>query len=105
MVLQGVDTPILRGGPPAQRRKVAITSATLPTKVDQSVCSSITDGNWILHSRGPDWPAELYRLQNDPAQKRNRHNRKNEAVAKRLHQAHLEILGNAHTPEESSAPA
>ena len=49
---------------------------------------------------GPDWPAELYQPQSDPAQKRNRNNRQNVAVAKRLHQAHLEVLRDANTREE-----
>ena len=78
----------------------AITSATLPKREDHCVCSSITDGNWTLHYRRSDWPAELYAMRTDPAQKRNCYERQNEAIGKHLHRAHLEVLRNAHTPEE-----
>jgi len=70
---------------------------------DRSVCSSITDGNWTLHYRGPNWPAELYNLQTDLAQKNNIYNQQNIAEAQRLHQAYLEVLKGAGTPEEKFA--
>ena len=92
--------PILKGQSPKVRHKVAVTSATLPRRADQRVCSSITDGNWTLHYRGPDWPAELYDLRKDLAQKRNIYNWRNMSVARRLHKAYLEVLKDAGTPEE-----
>ena len=39
-------------------------------------------------------------MRTDPAQKRNCYERQNEAIGKHLHRAHLEVLRNAHTPEE-----
>ena len=102
--LDGISVaPILKGLKPRARRKVAVTSATLPTQADRSVCSSISDGNYTLHYRGAGWPTELYDLRKDPAQKRNLYNRRNLNVAQRLHRAYLEVLKGAGTPEEKLA--
>ena len=80
---------------------MSINVKSFTVKYLRLICLDCDDHGRIGKSgSGPDWPAELYHLQNDPAQKRNRYNRQNEAGAKRLHQAHLEILRNAHTPEE-----
>ena len=94
--------PILRGGKATARRRVAVTSATLPTQADRSVCSSITDGDWTLHYRGPNWPAELYDLRTDIAQQNDVYAQRR-GVAQRLHKAHLDILKHAGTPEEKFA--
>ena len=100
--LHGISVaPILKGEKAEEQRKVAVTSATLPVREDRSVCSSITDGNWTLHYRGPNWPAELYDLRTDLAQKNNVYNQQNMAEAQRLHKAYLEVLKGAGTPEEN----
>jgi arylsulfatase A-like enzyme len=91
--------PVLRGGKPRATRKVAVTSEALRVNDERSVCSSITDGNWTLHYRGPNWPAELYDLRKDPAQKRNVF-RRNAEVARRLHRGYLDVLRRAGTSEE-----
>ena len=93
--------PILRGesGP---TREVAVTSAALNTSRDQAPCSSITDGEWTLHYRGPHWPAELYHLREDPDQTRNLY-ADNHDEARRLHAAYLETLALGQTPDEKLA--
>ena len=102
--LHGISVaPILKSEKTEEQRKVAVTSATLPVREDRSVCSSITDGSWTLHYRGPNWPAELYNLQTDLAQKNNIYNQQNIAEAQRLHKAYLEVLKGAGTPEEKFA--
>ncbi len=94
---------MLRGKKATSRRSVAVTSATLPTRETNCVCSSITDGTWTLHYRGKDWPAELYNLKTDLAQKKNVYNRRNKKVAERLHRAYLKVLRDAGTPDEKYA--
>jgi len=102
--IDGVSlAPVLRGERAEARRRVAVTSAALPAREGRSVCSSITDGAWTLHYRGPDWPAELYNLKSDPAQTKNVYNKRNMTVARRLHKAHLQVLKNAGAPEEKLA--
>ena len=102
--LYGVSlAPMMRGARSSSGRRTAVTSAALPTREDRSVCSSITDGTWTLHYRGANWPAELYDIHKDPAQKQNRYNNRNLPVARRLHRAYLKTLRDAGTPEEKLA--
>jgi len=92
--------PILQGGP-APPREVAVTSAALNLNPRRAPCSSITDGEWTLHYRGPAWPAELYCLRDDPEQTRNLY-AENHAEARRLHAAYLETLSLGRTPDEKA---
>ena len=89
--------PILRGEP-VEDRLVAVTSANLADSPKKGICSSITDGKWTLHYRGPDYPAELYHLTQDPREKNNLYASK-KSEAERLHAAYLELLKTAGTSQ------
>jgi len=81
--------------------KIRIPSPQPPGLSDnpkRPVCSSITDGIWTLHYRGPDYPAELYNIEDDPAQGHNLYPEQMEE-AKRLHDAYLELLRHVGTDE------
>jgi arylsulfatase A-like enzyme len=73
------------------QRPITVTSLGLSSDASSSVCSSITDGAWTLHYRGPNHPAELYDLEEDEAQEHNLYSERIEE-AERLHTAHLELL-------------
>jgi arylsulfatase A-like enzyme len=89
--------PLFYGDSPSQR-SVAVTSHALSDNPQRSVCSSITDGIWTLHYKGPNYPAELYNIEEDPAQERNLYPEWIEE-AKRLHSAYLELLRLVGTDE------
>ena len=90
--------PILKGKSVTER-PVAVTSAALVDNPKRGVCSSITDGEWALHYRGPDHPAELYHLTEDPKEENNLY-ASNGDIAKRLHAGYLELLKSAGTSEK-----
>jgi len=90
--------PILQGES-VEERPVAVTSQALTDDPRRGVCSSVTDGEWTLHYRGPDYPAELYHLPEDPKEENNLYT-SNEAAAKRLHRDHLELLRSAGTGQK-----
>ena len=81
-----------------ERREVAITSRELPTRPDKPICSSITDGEWTLHYRGADLPAELYNIAADPHEEHNLYTERRDE-AERLHAAHIEVLKAAGAEE------
>jgi len=87
---------ILRGEHTASSHEVVITCGSLHPDTGWPVMESITDGTWTLHYRGPDLTAELYNLEQDPAQQ---HNVYGDCMdqAKRLHAAHLTVLEKAGT--------
>jgi arylsulfatase A-like enzyme len=78
-------------GESLRQRPITVTSAGLSNVASSPVCSSITDGAWTLHYRGPNYPAELYDLEKDEAQECNLYSERIEE-AERLHDAHLELL-------------
>jgi arylsulfatase A-like enzyme len=95
--LDGISLgPLLRGEQTDPKRKVAVTSSQLPNSKGQGVCSSITDGRWTLHYRGPNFPAELYHVLRDPTEQTNLF-AEHRDQAKRLHAAYLEVLRSAGT--------
>lgn len=82
--------PILQGKP-VESRPVAVTSQALTDNPKRGVCSSITNGNWTLHYRGPNHPAELYNIAEDLKEGKNIYDG-NKDIAKRLHAEHLDLL-------------
>ena len=97
--LDGVSLlPLIRNEGFDAQREVAVTSRNLLDTADKPLCSSITDGEWTLHYRGPKCPAELYHLAQDP---REEHNvfAEHRDQAERLHAAHLPVLESAGTAE------
>ncbi len=90
--------PILRGES-VEERPVAVTSTALTDNPKRGGCSSITDGEWTLHYRGPDHPAKLYYLPDDPKEENNLYDG-NRSIAERLHAAHLDLLRNAGTSQK-----
>ncbi len=101
--LDGVSlAPLLRGEPFDSPREVAITSPALPNNPQKPVASAITDGEWTLHYRGPDWPAELYNLREDPNEERNVY-ADHKPAARRLLDAHVDALRAARTDEAKVA--
>ncbi|MBD3184412.1 sulfatase-like hydrolase/transferase [Candidatus Poribacteria bacterium] len=80
-------------------RPVAVTSAALNDNPDRGVCSSITDGEWTLHYRGAKHPAELYNIKEDPKEQKNLY-AGNKAIAKKLHEAHLDLLKEVKTSQK-----
>jgi len=102
--LDGVSLlPLLKGEEFNARREVAVTTRALQENPNKAFCTSITDGEWTLHYRGPNLPAELYHLSEDPGEERNVFAEKR-AEAERLHAAHLEVLKSAGTSEEKIKP-
>ena len=98
--LDGVSlAPLLRGEDFDAKRQVAVTSSQLFADPKKPVCSGITDGEWTLHYRGPDWPAELYHLTDDPREERNVYADHRDTAA-RLQAAHLDVLRSAGTSED-----
>ncbi|NOZ22017.1 MAG: sulfatase [Planctomycetes bacterium] len=102
--LDGVSlAPLLKGEKLDAKREVAVTTRELPSDPTKPLCTSITDGEWTLHYRGPDLPSELYHLTEDPAEEKNVFaEKRNEA--ERLHAAHLDVLKSARTVEEKIKP-
>jgi len=94
--------PLLRGRQSAPGREVAVTSSQLPDSRRWGACSSITDGDWTLHYRGQNFPAELYHLTEDPAETQNVF-AEHRDEAKRLHAAHLDVLRSAGTDKKKFA--
>jgi arylsulfatase A-like enzyme len=90
--------PILRGGS-VEERPVAVTSQALTDNPNRGVCSSITNGEWTLHYRGPDHPAELYHLAEDSKEENNLYT-SNREIAERLHADHLQLLRSAGTSQQ-----
>jgi len=90
--------PILHGNP-AEKRTVAITSSGLLDNPSRGVCCSITDGQWTLHYRGPNYPSELYWIAKDPKEENNLYSAKKE-VAERLHSNYIEVLKSVNTSEK-----
>jgi arylsulfatase A-like enzyme len=89
--------PLFFGGALPQR-PITVTSPGLTDDASSPVCSSITDGAWTLHYRGPNYPAELYDLEQDEAQEHNLHGERTEE-AQRLHRAYLELLRRVGTSD------
>ena len=100
--VQGTSlVPLLRGGEIAAR-PVAVTSPAAGTNRDRMGCVAITDGTWTLQYRGPDHPAELHNVREDPYQQRDLFGEaRGEAV--RLHQGYLDLLRSAGTDERKTA--
>jgi len=90
--------PIIRDGS-VQERPVAVTSRNLVDDPDRGGCSSITDGQWTLHYRGPNHPAELYHLTEDPKEENNLYD-SSRSVAERLHTTYLDLLNDAGTSQK-----
>ena len=90
--------PILRGES-VEERPVAVTSAGMTDNPKRIGCSSITDGEWTLHYRGPDHPAELYHIPDDSKEENNLYDG-NKSIAERLHAAYLDLLKDAGTSEK-----
>jgi len=94
--VQGTSlVPLLKGGT-IETRSVAVTSGALPGKPGRAVCVAITDGEWTLQYRGPDFPAELHHVATDPAQQQDVY-AANTDVAERLHQGYLDLLRSVGT--------
>ncbi len=101
--LHGVSLkPLLYGQELAPAREVAVTSPGLTDDPASPVCSTITDGRWVLQYRGPDHPAELHDLAQDPAQSRNLYPQQR-GEAERLHLGYLELLRRAGAAPERIA--
>ncbi len=101
--LDGVSLlPLVKGENLGAVREVAITSNNLNPNPEKSLTSAITDGEWTLQYRGPSFPAELYHLPDDPGEERNVY-AANKDVAKRLLDAHVEVLKSANTDEAKIA--
>ncbi len=101
--LHGISLkPLLYGQELAPAREVAVTSPGLTDDPASPVCSTITDGRWALQYRGPDYPAELHDLDQDPAQTRNVY-AEERGEAERLHLAYLELLHRAGAAPERVA--
>ncbi|MBN1402391.1 MAG: sulfatase [Anaerolineae bacterium] len=96
--LDGISLKPLLYGQPLAQREIVVTSPGLTDDPAQPVCSAISDGIWSLQYRGPDYPAELHNLADDPAQQRNLY-AKHRAEARRLHGAYIELLRGVGTPE------
>jgi arylsulfatase A-like enzyme len=86
-------------GESLRQRPITVTSAALSDGALSPVCSSITDGAWTLHYRGPNYAAELYDLEKDEAQGCNLYSKRIEE-ADRLHGAYLELLKRVGTDDE-----
>jgi len=82
--------PLLHGGEIIER-SIVVTSSALSDDPDKPVCSAINNGEWTLQYRGPNYPAELHNLRNDPAQTHDLYAERRD-VAKRLHQEYLDLL-------------
>ncbi len=89
-------------GQTGPQRSVAVTSHALTNNANRSVTSSITDGEWVLHYRGSQWPAELYHLSNDPGETENRY-ASQRGIAEQLHAEYLQVLRDAGTAEDRIA--
>ena len=96
--VQGRSLKPLFFGESLKQRPITVTSEALSDSGSSPVCSSITDGLWTLHYRGPDYPAELYHLEKDEAQEHNLYGQRIEE-AERLHRAFLDLLKRVGTDD------
>jgi arylsulfatase A-like enzyme len=90
--------PVLRGKL-VEERPIAVTSRNLVDNPEAGVPSSITNGEWTLHYRGPNHPAELYHLTEDPKEESNLY-ASDKPVAEKLHASYLDLLKSAGTSQK-----
>ena len=79
-------------------RPVAVTSPGLTDNTSRMGCTAITDAEWTLQYRCPDWPSELHHTAQDPAQLQNVI-AQYPAEARRLHALYLDLLRGTGTAE------